>query len=694
MTVTLIEVCLQIIVVSFVRRTPGRSRGMSARWSRCDIAATVDHAHAASVKSVASGFWPAAGPTRAISVPGRSAPASSSSRASDLPAFATAGMDGATRVWRLTRRDESSGGDRTPSDGSEGARTPFAATLVASVEGANDERGIRAVAMTNDDSEPRGSAALATGSYDGAATIRRWRFHDAVYEASASTVKPHRESVLSLAFSPDGAFLVTGSGDGVARVWSADETFSLKNEHLDDGGRSPRRRVATPKAPAIPIAALAIPSLGAVRCVDAAPLREAGEQDLVATGGEDGTVRVWSWREPGSGEPATVNDARFATPTSDLTCELMLKGHAGGVTAMALCPVFRETVRDRDHVRGARTNSTNSTNSARGGPSRPSAGASFRVAAGGDGGALVAWTFAAADASASAEARPSTRRLAFGAAHARGGVRACTFLTVEADVLASASEDRTVRLWDLQTGSCLCALVGARAAAESVAFSPDGAFLLAGVADGSLVAWRDASGSRGARFPSRGRENETAFAVALLEARVTLGARTLLAPPPDPAAAAAAERRGGAVGVDAACVASADASAREDAEAFLPRVDTPAIAGLVLRVNSGASGDDFARKTLSAKNADPAAVSCAICGAPAWFSVADGPDATARDGADWCMPLPCGHAFHARACILPWLTRGETTCPLCRRRVVEGGGEQTPVCLWTTRRHRDARGEV
>ena len=372
------------------------AHGPLARHVRAMVALrhrrAVDHAHAASVKGVASGFWPAAGPTRAISVPGRSAPASSSSRASDLPAFATAGMDGATRVWRLTRRDESSGGDRTPSDGSEGARTPFAATLVASVEGANDERGIRAVAMTNDDSEPRGSAALATGSYDGAATIRRWRFHDAVYEASASTVKPHRESVLSLAFSPDGAFLVTGSGDGVARVWSADETFSLKNEHLDDGGRSPRRRVATPKAPAIPIAELAIPSLGAVRCVDAAPLREAGEQDLVATGGEDGTVRVWSWREPGSGEPATVNDARFATPTSDLTCELMLKGHAGGVTAMALCPVFRETVRDRDHVRGARTsstNSTNSTNSARGGPSRPSAGASFRVAAGGDGGALA-----------------------------------------------------------------------------------------------------------------------------------------------------------------------------------------------------------------------------------------------------------------------------------------------------------------
>jgi WD40 repeat protein len=96
---------------------------------------------------------------------------------------------------------------------------------------------------------------------------------------------------------------------------------------------------------------------------------------------------------------------------------------------------------------------------------------------------VAAWSFALADASEETRA-PTTTRLAFGRAHARGGVRATVFLTVDADVLASASEDKTVRLWDLQTGSCLCALVGARAAAESVAFSPDAAFLFAGVADG------------------------------------------------------------------------------------------------------------------------------------------------------------------------------------------------------------------
>ena len=187
---------------------------MTARWSRCDIAATVDHAHAASVKSVASGLWPDAGPTRAVSVPGRSAPASSSRLLSDLPAFATAGMDGATRVWRLARRDESFGSDGIPSGGSEAARAPFAATRVASVEAHGGHGAVRAVAMAR--TARPAVAALATGSYDGAATI-----FSRSAETDPSTRYEHRESVLSLAFSPDGTFLVTGSADGVARVWSA-----------------------------------------------------------------------------------------------------------------------------------------------------------------------------------------------------------------------------------------------------------------------------------------------------------------------------------------------------------------------------------------------------------------------------------------------------------------------------------------
>jgi hypothetical protein len=355
----------------------------------------------------------------------------------------------------------------------------------------------------------------------------------------------------------------------------------------------------------------------------------------------------------------------------------MLKGHARGVTAMALCPARKnKNMFDGGFVRERKGQNSKAEVCEN--------GVSFRVAAGGDAGAVAAWSFALADASEETQA-PTTTRLAFGRAHARGGVRATVFLTVDADVLASASEDRTVRLWDLQTGSCLCALVGARAAAESVAFSPDAAFLFAGVADGSFAAWRDASGesehgaSRGELKMSqveRASDGDTRV-VQLLEARVTLGMRTLLSPPPDFAEAAASEARSGAVGVDAACVASADASAREDAEAFLPRVDTNSIARLVLRASSVREGTP-----------EEEAVPCAICRAPARFSLGEKKNkktGAREDIGDWCMPLPCGHAFHARACILPWLTRGETTCPLCRRRVVEAGGEEPTACLWTTR---------
>ena len=454
------EVCP--LAIGLERRSPRRSRGMSPRWSRCDIAATVENAHAASVKSVASGFWPAAGPMRANPVPGRSAPASSSSRDSDLPAFATAGLDGVTRVWGLARRDGLFGGETPPSDGSEAARAPFAATPVASV-GAHGGSGVRAVAMART-ADPA-AAALATGSYDGAATVRAWT---AEAETSAST-KPHgRESVLSLAFSPDGAFLVTGAGDGVVRVWSAREDVA--------GGTPAETGNARARA------SLAIRDFGAARCVDAAPLREsAGEGDLIATGGEDGTIRVWSWRASDA-EPSSVSasdEGPEGVSTRHPTCALMLKGHARGVTAMALCPVRGKDGSVREPYRSHRSQSRS---------------CSFRIAAGSDTGAVAAWAFApAVDVSASSAEAPTTRRLAFGAAHARGGVRACAFLAVESDVLASAAEDRTVRLWDLQTGACLCALTGARAAVECVAFSPDAAFLFAGAADGALAVWRDAS---------------------------------------------------------------------------------------------------------------------------------------------------------------------------------------------------------
>ena len=61
-------------------------------WSRCRRVAAI-HAHSASVKCVSGGRWPAAHPGESGRMRGDSG--------TTVDGFATAGMDGAARVWTL-----------------------------------------------------------------------------------------------------------------------------------------------------------------------------------------------------------------------------------------------------------------------------------------------------------------------------------------------------------------------------------------------------------------------------------------------------------------------------------------------------------------------------------------------------------------------------------------------------------------
>lgn len=62
--------------------------------------------------------------------------------------------------------------------------------------------------------------------------------------------------------------------------------------------------------------------------------------------------------------------------------------------------------------------------------------------------------------------------------------------------IATGSSDRTVRLWDVGTGSCVRIMTAQTSGPTSLAFSPDGKQLAAGTEDGSVSVYDLATARR------------------------------------------------------------------------------------------------------------------------------------------------------------------------------------------------------
>ena len=73
-----------------------------------------------------------------------------------------------------------------------------------------------------------------------------------------------------------------------------------------------------------------------------------------------------------------------------------------------------------------------------------------------------------------------------------GSVQTVTFSS-DGNILASGSNDFTIRLWDVTTGNQLSVFRGHGGYVKSVAFSPDGKTLVSGADDGTVRFW-DATG--------------------------------------------------------------------------------------------------------------------------------------------------------------------------------------------------------
>ncbi len=70
----------------------------------------------------------------------------------------------------------------------------------------------------------------------------------------------------------------------------------------------------------------------------------------------------------------------------------------------------------------------------------------------------------------------------------RGSVL-CLSFSPDGRLLASAGEDRRVRVWDLAASALLRELRGHQSAVHALAWSPDSALLSSGAADGTLRHW-------------------------------------------------------------------------------------------------------------------------------------------------------------------------------------------------------------
>ncbi len=75
-----------------------------------------------------------------------------------------------------------------------------------------------------------------------------------------------------------------------------------------------------------------------------------------------------------------------------------------------------------------------------------------------------------------------------------GGVNAVVF-SPNGKLVASASRDRTVRLWDLSTGATLQTLEGHSGSVKAVAFSPDGKLVVSASYDNTVRLWDSSTGA-------------------------------------------------------------------------------------------------------------------------------------------------------------------------------------------------------
>ncbi len=290
-----------------------------------------------------------------------------------------------------------------------------------------------------------------------------------------TTLESHSAGFFSVAFSRDGRWLGSGTNDRSIRLWQ-----------IATGREMPKLSGHT----------------GWVKAVTFSP-----DSRLLASASNSGEVKLWdvntgkevySASYPGERLDAITfdNDGKFlATAGTGQTIHLLnlstketrtLTGHAGEITSLAF-------VANTWVIASGSTDRTVKLWDVRSGDLMKTFAALSdqvnTIAANWNGKLMAAGT---------ADGKVTSLDLVTGAEHLLGDLGGEVFtvsFSSDGSWLAAGGMDKTIRLWDAETGAGGRTLVGATGEVNSVAFDKDGRSLVSGNGDGSMTVWNSESGT-------------------------------------------------------------------------------------------------------------------------------------------------------------------------------------------------------